>query len=193
MAENEKPAAMKEAVNAISALVTADAEREKRKVVFVRHRNHRIRNAKAAVIEARFEDANQATSFRKDFVAKVKQLTADKQLPEELSGISTYPVQTLGTRVRATLLKAMANVVTEVSSAGISAYCMPFITRPLMKIVTKNNGNDNPNIQSFGFVDSIMKLRHHDDLRRVSTSEALQKAGSTFRGRLEQNFIILKD
>ena len=193
MAENEKPAAMKEAVNAIIALVTADAEREKRKVVFVRHRNHRIRNAKAAVIEARFEDANQATSFRKDFVAKVKQLTADKQLPDELSGISTYPVQTLGTRVRATLLKAMANVVTEVSSAGISAYCMPFITRPLMKIVTKTNDSSNPSIQSFSFVESIMKLRSYNDLRRVSLNDAYQLAGSTFRGRLEQHFIILKD
>ena len=87
----------------------------------------------------------------------------------------------------------MAIVVDQVSSPDITAYCQPFLTRPMMKIVTKNNGNDNPNIQSFGFVDSIMKLRHHDDLRRVSTSEALQKAGSTFRGRLEQNFIILKD
>ena len=42
-------------------------------------------------------------------------------------------------------------------------------------------------------IGKIMKLRHHNDLHRVALEEAYQIAASKFRGRLEQNFIILKD
>ena len=191
MAENEKPDAMKKAVNEIIALVTADEDKEDRKVVFVRHRNQHIRNAKTLVIETRFQEAKQATAFRKDFVKTVKSLVAESQLPDELSGLSTYPVQTIATRVRAKLLQAMANVVSQVSSPDITAYCQPFLTRPMMKIVTKHR--DGSTTQSFGYVDSVMKLRTHNDLRRVALNDAYQLAGSNFRGRLEQNFVILKD
>ena len=190
-AENEKPMAMKEAVNAIIALVTSEENKSERSVIFVRHRNKHIRNAKSVVIEARFQDSKQAIAFRKDFVSVVKKLVAEKNLPEELNGISTYPVQTPGTRVRAVLLKAMANVVDQVSSPNITAYCLPFINKPMLKIVTKHN--DHTSVQSFGFVESIMKLKSHNDLRRVSLNEAYQRAGSNFRGRLEQHFIVLKD
>ena len=61
----------------------------------------------------------------------------------------------------------------------------------MMKIVTKHR--DGSTTQSFGYVDSVMKLRTHNDLRRVALNDAYQLAGSNFRGRLEQNFVILKD
>ena len=191
-AENEKPAAMKAAVNDIINFVTPEADRPERTVVFVRHRNKHIRNARSVVIEARFQEAKQAVAFRKEFVAKVKALHAEKALLESvLNGISTYPVQTQGTRVRAALLTAMANVITEVSGPNITAYCQQYLTRPMLKIVNKQNNGSN--IQSYGFVDSVLKLRSHNDLHRVALHEAYQRAGPNFKGRMEQNFIILKN
>ena len=71
-AENEKPAAMKDAVNSIITLVTPEAERQNREVVFTRHRNRHIRNAKSVVIEARFKNSTQAVAFRKEFVESYK-------------------------------------------------------------------------------------------------------------------------
>ena len=190
-AEHEKPASMKAAVNTIITLVTPEANRGDRVVVFTRHRNSHIRNAKSAVIEARFQSSAQAVAFRKEFVEAYKKLKAEDQLPAELEGVATFPVQTLATRVRATLLKAMARVVDSQTGPNITAYCQPFLTRPMLKIVNKNNSNTS--VQSFGFVDSIMKLRSNDDLHRVARDEAYQIAGSRLRGRLEQHFVILKD
>ena len=192
LAENEKPAAMKEAVNSIIALVTAEADKDNRTVVFTRHRNRHIRNAPTVVIEARFQDAKQATAFRKDFSIVHKRLKADGQLPEELTGVSAFPVQTLATRVRATLLKSMARVVDNATGPHISAYCQQYNTRPMLKIVTKGQG-DNSSYQSYGFVEAIMKLRSNEDLHRVSLNDSYQIAGSKFRGRLQQEFVLLKD
>ena len=72
LAENEKPAAMKTAVNSILDLVTSEADRPQRNVVFTRHRNGHIREAKSVVIEVRFQESKQAIAFRKDFVAKIR-------------------------------------------------------------------------------------------------------------------------
>ena len=137
LAENEKPAAMKEAVNSIIGQVTDEAEVPNRSVVFTRHRNRHIRNARSVVIEARFQDAKEAVAFRKDFVAKYKSLKAEDQLPPELEGVATFPVQGLATRVRAALLMSMARVVCGVSGPNISAYCQQYLTRPTLKIVNK--------------------------------------------------------
>ena len=61
----------------------------------------------------------------------------------------------------------------------------------MLKIV--NKGSNFTNVQSYGFVDSILMLRRHGDLHRVALDEAYQLAASKFRGRLEQHFVILKD
>ena len=191
LAENEKPAAMKAALSKIINIVTAESEVGNRSVIFTRHRNKHIREARSVVIEARFQDSKQAVDFRKDFVAKHKALKAAEELPTELEGVSTFPVQTLGTRVRATLLKAMAKVVERQTGPNISAYCQQYITRPVLKIV--NKGNDPTTYQTFSFVDAILKLKSNNDLHRVVLEDAYQDAGSRFRGTLEQHFIILKD
>ena len=191
-AEHEKPAAMKAAVNSIIALVTSEADKTNRTVVFTRHRNKHIRNAQTVVIEARFQDSKQGVAFRKDFVATYKRLKADGQLPDELTGVSVFPVQTLATRVRACLLQSMARVVDEATGPNITAYCQQFNTRPTLKIITKLNG-DNTSYQTFGFVDAILKLKSNNDLHRVFLNDAYQKAGSNFKGTLEQNFVVLKD
>ena len=190
-AENEKPAAMKAAVNNIIEKVTDEAEIPNRSVVFTRHRNRHIRNASSVVIEARFQDAKQAVAFRKDFVAKYKSLKAEDKLPPELEGVATFPVQTLATRVRSALLMSMARVVCGVSGPNISAYCQQYLTRPTLKIV--NKASNPPNTQTFGYVESILKLRANDDLHKVALDEAYQRAGPRFRGRLQQHFVILKD
>ena len=191
LAEKDKPAAMKAAVNQIIEKVTSDSEKDDRIVVFTRHRNGHIRNAKSVVIEARFQEVKQAVAFRKDYVAKYKALKAADELPPELEGVATFPVQTLSTRIRTILLKSMAKVVDGASGPNISAYCQQFLTRPMLKIV--NKGSNFTNVQSYGFVDSILMLRRHGDLHRVALDEAYQLAASKFRGRLEQHFVILKD
>lgn len=191
LAENEKPAAMKAAVNKIIRLVTEENEVANRNVVFTRHRNGHIREARSVVIEAKFQESKQAVDFRKELVSKVKALRAAEELPTDLEGVATYPVQTLATRVRATLLKAMARVVERQTGPNISAYCQQYNTRPMLKIV--NKGTNPASYQSFTFVDAILKLKSNNDLHRVSLEDAYQIAGSNFRGRLQQNFVILKD
>ena len=85
----------------------------------------------------------------------------------------------------------MAKVVEAASGPNISSYCQQYNTRPVLKIVNKqSNGNS---FQTFGFVEAILKLKSNDDLHRVALEDAYQLAGSTYRGRLEQNFILLKN
>ena len=86
----------------------------------------------------------------------------------------------------------MAVVVDEATGPHISAYCQQFNTRPILKIVTKGQG-DHISYQTFGFVDAILKLKSNEDLHRVALNEAYQVAGSSLRGRLQQHFVILKD
>ena len=193
LAENEKPPVMKTAVNTIIDLVTAEAEKAQRTVVFTRHRNQHIREARSVVIEARFQESKQAVAFRKDFVAKIKSQLAEPEgeVSPELKGLAVFPVQTLATRVRAALMKAMAKVIDDVTGPNITAYCQQYNTRPILKIVTKQGNSSH--IQSLGFVDSVLKLKYNDDLHKVALEEAYQIAGANFRGRFPQHFIILKN
>ena len=86
----------------------------------------------------------------------------------------------------------MARVVDDATGPNSTAYCQQYNTRPMLKIITKLSG-DQTSYQTFGFVEAILKLKSNDDLHRVALDEAYQKAGSTYRGRMEQLFVILKD
>ena len=132
----EKAKAMKDEVVALADQVKGDETIE---VKFVRQLNGQVRKPKHLVVEARFGDDTQATTFRKAFIEASKKQKQNQQEGAEpgegrsLEGISVAPVVRLSTRVRVEILKAMAEIITA-SHTNFSAYCQQYAPRPVLKL-----------------------------------------------------------
>jgi hypothetical protein len=86
------------------------------------------------------------------------------------------------------ILKALAR---KVSDQHVIAYAIPFVSRPTLQIRSTENGPNNSEIKSFTFTDAIAKYGHL--LKQFDLGEAYRRAGSFFKGQLEQNFVVLKE
>ncbi len=70
------------------------------------------------------------------------------------------------------------------------AYVASFISRPVMHIKQRNERGDRP-AKSYTFIDAVKQFGSwlkHDDLL-----DSYAKAGRSFTGQLEQNFVVLKE
>ena len=92
---------------------------------------------------------------------------------------------TLGTRVRIEILKAMAKCF---ASDKEAMYVSAFSSRPLLHVKPKDLGTRQ---MAFTFADAIS--RYGKQLRQSDLREAYRRAGTSFRGQLQQNFVVLYD
>ena len=92
---------------------------------------------------------------------------------------------TLATRVRVDILKAIAKKYTnEKESLSVSA----FISRPVIHVRSKDGGS---RLGVFNFSDSL--VRFGANLTPTDLEEAYKRAGSAFKGQLQQNFVVLTE
>jgi hypothetical protein len=71
---------------------------------------------------------------------------------------------------------------------GLEAYVIGNNTRPLMSHGPKNSRTQR---RTYLYIEALEKFK--DELEGLDLSEAYKKALPAFAGRLERNFIILKD
>jgi hypothetical protein len=92
---------------------------------------------------------------------------------------------TLGTRVRVEKLKSIAeHRSNDKESMSVSA----FVSRPVLHVRSKEGGI---RIGTYNFSDAL--ARFGADLTEKDLSEAYKRAGSAFKGQLQQNFVVLTE
>ena len=135
-------------------------------------------------VEARFDTVEGAAKFRKAAAALAK----DKN-PDFVQLFFSNSI-THATRVRIEIMKAVAKKLTTETE---KAFVQGFISRPVMRYLSRNPeevlaaGAG----RSYSFVDTVS--RFGDLVQSHDLTSAYRRAGSTFRGALEQYFVLLND
>ena len=128
--------------------------------------------------EVRMDSEVLATSLRKKFAEK-------KRGGHDLGKVYMANSTTLGTRVRVEILKAMAKCC---ASDKEVMYVSAFSSRPLLHVKPKEAGSRQ---MAFTFADAVS--RYGRGLRQSDLGEAYRRAGRSFNGQLQQNFVVLYD
>lgn len=141
------------------------------------------RNQVAPSVEAKFETAASALLFR-----KAASTLAKAQDPGFVNLYFSNSV-TQATRVRIEILKAIAKKLTTETK---SAFVQSFISRPVMRYVSEDENLEVSGTgRSYSFVDAV--LRFGDLVQDADLTSAYKRAGGTFRGAMEQYFILLRE
>jgi hypothetical protein len=137
------------------------------------------------MVEVRLEKAEHAIALRKAYAEKRK----SKQLGRDLDALFISNCVSLATRIRVDVMKAIAR---KVSNADDLAYVAGFTSKPMMHI--RKAGPPSPStrpLRSFSFIDSVTRFGHLVDLMDLET--AYGRAGRSFNGQLQQNFVVLNE
>jgi hypothetical protein len=132
------------------------------------------------LVEAKMDLTLSAYQIRKAFAEK-------KKNGSDMGRIFIANSVNLATRVRVDILKALARKVTD---QHLVAYAVPFVSRPVMQIRSKEGGSLS-DARSFSFTDAVAKYVHL--LKQFELADAYSRAGEHFKGQLEQQFIVLKE
>ena len=137
------------------------------------------------MIEVRMENPEQALSLRKAYAEKRK----NKTLGKELEALFISNCVSLATRVRVDVMKAIARRLTNKEDL---AYVAGFTSRPMMHI--RRAGPPSPTtkpLKSFSYIDSVSRFGHLVGMEELET--AYGRAGKSFNGQLQQNFVVLNE
>jgi hypothetical protein len=131
------------------------------------------------LVEVKLNSTENATLIRKTFAEKKKQ-------GSDFGRIFIANCVNLATRVRVDVLKSLAR---KISDQQVIAYALPFVSRPTLQIKSAEAGSSE--IKSFTYTDAIAKYGHL--LKQFDLGEAYRRAGSFFKGQLEQQFVVLRE
>ena len=132
------------------------------------------------MVEVRFEKVESAAAIRKAFAEKSK----SRQLTGDYERLFITNSVNLATRVRIDVMKAVAQ---KISSDRVKAFVVGFISRPVMHVRKLSDNSQ----RSYTFVDSIMTYGNH--IRPSDLASAYKRAGSSFDGQLQQNFLVMTE
>ena len=135
-------------------------------------------------IEVKFDSVANAFAFRKSAAALAKAQNVD------FARLFFSNSITQATRVRIEVMKAIAKKLTTLTE---NAYVQGFISRPVLRYVSRD-----PAVslcagtgRSYSFVDSVS--RFGDLVHGYELASTYKRAGTTFKGAMEQYFVILRE
>jgi hypothetical protein len=96
-------------------------------------------------------------------------------------------VVTLNGTIILQILKSLCKTLNS-KDPGLEAYVIGNMARPLLSYGPKNSRSMR---RTFLYIEAIQKFEQ--EMREVDLSEAYKKARPAFNGRLERNFVVLKD
>ena len=135
-------------------------------------------------IEAKFDSVANAFAFRKSAAALAKAENVD------FARLFFSNSITQATRVRIEVMKSIAKKLTTLTE---NAYVQGFISKPVLRYVSRD-----PAVslcagtgRSYSFVDSVS--RFGDLVHGYELSSAYKRAGNTFKGAMEQYFVVLRE
>lgn len=138
-------------------------------------------------IEARFNTVASALAFRK----AASTLAKDKKgSSHEFASLFFSNSTTQATRVRIEILRQIAKKLSTDTEAG---FVHGFISRPVLRYEVKEGAQSHCSGtgRSYNFVDAVS--RFGDLLFAVDLAPAYKRAGQTFRGAMEQYFVVLQE
>ena len=145
-------------------------------IVFANQGNNKSRDIPIA--EVKMDSKELALRIRKQFAAK-------KKLGVNLGKAFVTNSVSLATRVRVDILRAIAK---QQSSDREDYFVSAFTSRPVMHVKQKEGGQ---RFMTYNFSDAIAKFG--GGLREEDLGEAYRRAGRSFTGQLQQNFVVLHD
>ncbi len=132
------------------------------------------------MVEVKLDSAINANIIRKAFAEKRKAEGTD------VGRLFIANSVNLATRVRVDILKALARKITD---KDLTAHTVPFVSRPVIHVRSTDSANHGN--KTYTFVDAITKFGHL--VKQVELGEAYRRAGNSFKGQMEQQFIILRE
>ena len=150
-------------------------------VQFVRHLNKQVRGQKSAVIEVKLADAQQAKLLRAEFVKKFNVFGKK---------INITPVVRLATRVRIEIMHSVCFYLKRNDPTITKAACLQFVPKPVIKVTRKTAGGTETS-RTMTFADSINWVKENGLMDSIDLSKARDRAGASFRGTLQQHFVLL--
>ena len=130
------------------------------------------------MVEVRMESKEAAARIRKAYADKRKS-------GKDFGRLFIANCVGLATRVRVDVMKAIAAKLNDTDQA---AYVTAFTSRPILHIKPKS-GNQKPMAYTFG--DAVE--RYGNMVNDGELSEAYRRSGTSFKGQLEQHFVVLKE
>jgi hypothetical protein len=134
------------------------------------------------MVEVRLNSVEVAVEVRKAFAEKRKE--GDGKTLRRLYMSNSV---TLSTRVRVDIMKAISKKVT---NSKDSAYVAAYSSRPILHVRSQGKSGEVTN-RAYTFIDSIIKFGKV--LLRSDLDDAYRRAGTAFRGQLEQHFVVLRE
>jgi hypothetical protein len=134
------------------------------------------------MVEVRLNSVEAAVEVRKAFAEKRKEGDG-----KSLGRLYMSNSVTLSTRVRVDIMKAISK---KISNAKDSAYVAAYSSRPILHVRTQGKAGEVTN-RAYTFIDSIIKFGRV--LMRCDLDDAYRRAGTAFRGQLEQHFVVLRE
>ncbi len=121
----------------------------------------------------------------RDLAMKIRKQFAQKKKETDFGRVFIANSVTLGTRVRVDILKAMAeHYSTDKETLSVSA----FISRPVLHVKSKEGGF---RVGTYNFSDALTK--YGANLTQKELNAAYKRAGSAFKGQMQQNFVVLSE
>jgi len=133
------------------------------------------------LIEVKLDSIENAGKLRKAFAEK-------KKSNVDLGRIFVANSVGLSTRVRVDILKAIAK---KISGQSISAHVVAFISRPVMHVKSNTGATDVMVPKTFTFVDAV--AQYGQAVSQFELADAYRRAGTSFKGQMEQMFVILRE
>jgi hypothetical protein len=133
-------------------------------------------------VEVKIDSATNALALRKAFADKRKN-------GDDLGRIFISNSVNLATRVRVDILKVLAR---KISDQEVVANAVLIVSKPVLQVRPKEvSGNGNIETRTYTFTDAISKYGHL--LKQFELGEAYRRAGTSIKGQLEQQFVVLRE
>jgi len=133
------------------------------------------------MIEVKLNSVESAANIRKAFTEK-------RKAKADLGRIFIANSVGLSTRIRVDILKALAR---KVSNNSVMAHVVAFVLRPVMHVRPKEGSVDRSPPKTLTFVDAVATYGHL--LKQVELGDAYRRAGNSFKGQLEQLFVVMRE
>jgi len=135
------------------------------------------------MVEVRLSSVEVAAAVRKAYAEKRKEGDGST-----LGKLYMSNSVTLSTRVRIDILKSISK---KISNDKESGYVAAYSSRPILHVRTKTGRGDEAVNRAYTFTDAI--IRFGQILNKHDLDDAYKRAGTAFRGQLEQHFVVLRD
>jgi hypothetical protein len=135
------------------------------------------------MVEVRLGSVEVATAVRKAYAEKRKEGDGSSMGKLYMSNSVT-----LSTRVRIDILKSISK---KISNDKESGYVAAYSSRPILHVRTKTGKGEEVVNRAYTFTDAI--IRFGQILNKQDLDDAYKRAGTAFRGQLEQHFVVLRD